>query len=109
MRKERLSVEILTLLAVIMILLAFLPAYFIGYLYFGLVVVYLALLYVVERRGRMRLSMIISYLFGLLVVYLVMKKAGKWDVRLFALVVVLGALSLIRGVKNESGPNPDAG
>lgn len=100
---------ILTLLAVLMIILAFVPAYFIGYLYFGLVAVYLALLYVVEKREHKRLSMIISYLFGLVVLYLVMKKAEKWDVRLFALVVILGALSLIRRGKNEGSTDSKCG
>ncbi|BAD84426.1 hypothetical membrane protein [Thermococcus kodakarensis KOD1] len=109
MGKNSFNSGILTLLVVIMIILAFVPAYFIGYLYFGLVVVYLAILYVVERRGHRKLSMVISYLFGLVVVYLVMKKAEKWDVRLFTLVAVLGALSLIRRVKNEGSTNPDAG
>lgn len=99
---------ILTLLAVIMIIIAFVPTYFIGYLYFALVIFYLAILYVVEGKGHRRLSMVISYLFGLVVLYLVMKKAEKWDVRLFALMAVLGALSLVRRVKNESGTNPHA-
>ncbi|AMQ18179.1 hypothetical protein [Thermococcus peptonophilus] len=100
--------RILTLLAVIMIILAFVPAYFIGYLYFGLVVVYLVLLYVADNGEHERLSMVISYIFSLVVVYLVMKKAEKWDVRLFALIAVLGVLSLIRRVKNEGSTNPDA-
>lgn len=100
---------ILTLLPVIMIILAFVPAYFIGYLYLVLMAAYLALLYAVEKMGHKRLPMVISYLFDLVVVYLVMKKAGKWDVRLFTLVAVLGTLSLIRRVKNEGSINPDAG
>ncbi|MBP1912394.1 hypothetical protein [Thermococcus stetteri] len=77
MRKSRPSSGIFTILAVIMIILAFVPAYFIGYLYLVLMAVYLALFYVVERRGHRKLSMAISYLFGLVVVYLVMKKSGS--------------------------------
>lgn len=109
MGKDSFNSGIFIFFVVIMIIFVFVFVYFIGYFYFGLVVVYFVIFYVVERRGYRKFFMVIFYFFGFVVVYFVMKKVEKWDVRFFILVVVLGVFLFIRRVKNEGSINFDVG
>ena len=83
--------------ALFLIVLFFLPAHYIGPLYFLLVVFYLLALYAVERLGLEKTAEeAISLAFFLLVMVLMAKKAGASTLEVMAVLGLLLALELSR-------------